>query len=48
VLVTEAGGRVTKLDGAPLRYGLPGALQTGGVLASNGPLHEAAVERMKG
>jgi 3'(2'), 5'-bisphosphate nucleotidase len=48
VLVTEAGGLVTKLNGAALHYGLPGALQTGGVLASNGRLHEAAVERMKG
>jgi 3'(2'), 5'-bisphosphate nucleotidase len=48
LLVTEAGGRVTKLNGDPLHYGLPGALQTGGVLASNGRLHQAAVERMKG
>jgi 3'(2'), 5'-bisphosphate nucleotidase len=47
VLVTEAGGRVTKLNGEVLRYGLPGALQTGGVLASNGRLHDVAVERMK-
>jgi 3'(2'), 5'-bisphosphate nucleotidase len=48
ILVTEAGGRVTKLDGSPLRYGLPGALQIGGVLASNGLLHEEALARMKG
>ena len=47
ILVTEAGGRVTKLDGAELRYGLPGALQQGGVLASNGLLHDAAFEIMR-
>jgi 3'(2'), 5'-bisphosphate nucleotidase len=47
VLVTEAGGRVTKLDGSELQYGLPGALQQGGVLATNGRLHDAAVARMK-
>jgi 3'(2'),5'-bisphosphate nucleotidase len=47
ILVTEAGGRMAKLDGSPLRYGSPGALQKGGVLASNGHLHEAALARMK-
>jgi 3'(2'), 5'-bisphosphate nucleotidase len=48
ILVTEAGGRVTKLNGAELQYGLPGAVQQGGVIASNGRLHEAAVKRMEG
>ncbi|HYV38611.1 MAG TPA: 3'(2'),5'-bisphosphate nucleotidase CysQ [Gemmataceae bacterium] len=47
VLVDEAGGRVTKLNGDELKYGLPGALQQGGTLASNGRLHEAAMARMK-
>jgi 3'(2'), 5'-bisphosphate nucleotidase len=46
VLVSEAGGRVAKLSGEPLRYGQPGALQQGGVLASNGRLHEAALARI--
>jgi 3'(2'), 5'-bisphosphate nucleotidase len=46
ILVTEAGGRVSKLNGVELRYGLPGALQTGGVLASNGRLHDVALQRM--
>jgi 3'(2'), 5'-bisphosphate nucleotidase len=46
LLVTEAGGRVTKLGGQALRYGLPGALQQGGVLASNGFLHDSAIARM--
>jgi 3'(2'), 5'-bisphosphate nucleotidase len=48
ILVEEAGGRVTTLAGEELRYGLPGAVQRGGVLASNGRLHEAALGRMKG
>jgi 3'(2'), 5'-bisphosphate nucleotidase len=47
ILVTEAGGCVTRLDGNPLQYGLPEALQKGGVLASNGRLHEEAVKRMQ-
>ncbi len=47
ILVTEAGGRVTGLHGQELRYGLPGAAQTSGVLASNGRLHDAAVAVMR-
>jgi 3'(2'), 5'-bisphosphate nucleotidase len=46
ILVTEAGGRVTKLNGEDLHYGLPGALQQGGLLASNGRLHDAALMRI--
>jgi len=46
ILVTEAGGRVTKLNGDDVHYGLPGALQQGGLLASNGRLHEAALMRI--
>lgn len=46
ILVTEAGGRVTKLDGTPIFYGREGALQQGGILATNGRLHDAAVARM--
>ena len=45
-LVTEAGGRVTGLRGEPLRYGLPGAWQRQGLLASKGVLH-AALERLR-
>jgi 3'(2'), 5'-bisphosphate nucleotidase len=47
ILVTEAGGLVTKLNGEELQYGLPGALQQGGVLATNGKLHEEAMRRIK-
>jgi 3'(2'), 5'-bisphosphate nucleotidase len=43
LLVDEAGGRVTGLAGQELRYGLPGAWQRDGLLASNGRLHDAAV-----
>ena len=47
LLVTEAGGRVTGLHGEELLYGLPGAKQEHGLLASNGWLHDAAVEVMR-
>jgi 3'(2'), 5'-bisphosphate nucleotidase len=43
ILVDEAGGRVTNLRGAPPQYGLPGALQRYGLLASNGRLHDRAI-----
>lgn len=47
ILVEEAGGRVTALDGSEIRYGLEGNKQRGGILASNGTLHAAAIERLK-
>jgi 3'(2'), 5'-bisphosphate nucleotidase len=43
VLVTEAGGKVTGIGGQTLRYGLEGAWQKNGLLASNGLLHQAAI-----
>jgi 3'(2'), 5'-bisphosphate nucleotidase len=46
LLVTEAGGTVTEIAGAPVRYGMPGNAQRGGLLASNGRLHVAAVGRL--
>jgi 3'(2'), 5'-bisphosphate nucleotidase len=42
ILVTEAGGRVTTLDGRPHRYGATSPAHAGGLLASNGRLHDAA------
>ena len=42
-VVTEAGGTATGLRGEQLRYGLPGAWQKNGLLASNGLLHSAAL-----
>jgi 3'(2'), 5'-bisphosphate nucleotidase len=44
ILVDEAGGRVTGLGGQELRYGLPGAWQRHGVLASNGELQDITLE----
>jgi 3'(2'), 5'-bisphosphate nucleotidase len=44
LLTEEAGGRVTSLTGEAPEYGRPGFMQrTGGLLATNGVLHEAAV-----
>ena len=43
ILVSEAGGRVTGTGGQELCYGLPGAWQRDGLLATNGALHEAAL-----
>jgi 3'(2'), 5'-bisphosphate nucleotidase len=48
ILVEEAGGRATGLAGQELRYGLPGAPQRYGLLASNGLLQEAALTAMRG
>jgi 3'(2'), 5'-bisphosphate nucleotidase len=47
ILVTEAGGRVTTLDGWPLAYGSPNPVQRGGLLASNGRLQTAAVTALR-
>ncbi len=41
VIVEEAGGRVTDLEGAPL------ALDTASILASNGLLHEPILEELR-
>jgi 3'(2'), 5'-bisphosphate nucleotidase len=45
ILVTEAGGQVTGINGQELKYGLPGAWQKDGLLATNGKLHVDAVRR---
>jgi 3'(2'), 5'-bisphosphate nucleotidase len=47
ILVEEAGGTVTGLGGEALRYGLPGAWQKSGLLATNGRLHEEALKRLR-
>ena len=47
LLVTEAGGRVTELSGEPIRYATPGYSQQGGLLATNGVLHDAAVTALR-
>jgi 3'(2'), 5'-bisphosphate nucleotidase len=47
VLVTEAGGRVTTLDGRPHGYGAESPVHHGGVLASNDKLYEAAIASLR-
>jgi 3'(2'), 5'-bisphosphate nucleotidase len=47
ILVEEAGGTVTTFRGQPIRYGGEGFMQRGGMLASNGILHERAVQTLK-
>jgi 3'(2'), 5'-bisphosphate nucleotidase len=48
ILVTEAGGSVTGTDGTSLQYGLEGAWQRHGLLATNGLLHDAALAVIAG
>lgn len=43
ILVEEAGGKVTTLSGAPIRYGAPGFKQREGLVASNGLVHDAVL-----
>ncbi|MSQ95958.1 MAG: 3'(2'),5'-bisphosphate nucleotidase CysQ [Gemmataceae bacterium] len=44
ILVTEAGGQVTGTGGQTLAYGLPGAWQRYGLLATNGRLHDVTLQ----
>jgi 3'(2'), 5'-bisphosphate nucleotidase len=48
ILVEEAGGRVSGLHGEELRYGIAGAWQRHGLLATNGVLHAASLEGLQG
>ena len=47
ILVEEAGGKVTGLKGETLRYGLAGAWQRQGLLATNATLQQAAIEKLE-
>ena len=47
ILVEEAGGKVSGLAGQTLQYGIEGAWQRHGLLATNGGLHDAALARLK-
>lgn len=47
LLVHEAGGTVSDTNGDELRYGLPGAWQRHGLLATNGSLHDAALATIR-
>jgi len=47
-LVEAAGGRVTDIDGKPLDFSLGKTLKNNrGVVASNGPIHEAVLEAIR-
>lgn len=43
VLVAEAGGRVTTADGRDLIFGRPDPLQRGGLVTTNGAIHDSIV-----
>jgi len=45
ILVEEAGGKVTELDGKAIRYGQPSAIRNGTV-ATNGRLHDTVLQRL--
>jgi 3'(2'), 5'-bisphosphate nucleotidase len=47
-ILREAGGRVTDLDGEPLRYHDATTQNRRGVLASNRHVHDAALEKLAG
>jgi 3'(2'), 5'-bisphosphate nucleotidase len=46
ILVEEAGGKVTLLDGGEIVYGSKNAIQRDGLLATNGKIHTAAVQHL--
>ncbi|MBF0625325.1 MAG: 3'(2'),5'-bisphosphate nucleotidase CysQ [Magnetococcales bacterium] len=47
LLVAEAGGRVTDKDGMPFRFNQRRETRTPSLVASNGPLHAALLERLE-
>jgi 3'(2'), 5'-bisphosphate nucleotidase len=47
VILEEAGGRFTDLFGNDIRYDRADLQNHDGIIASNGPAHDAAIERMK-
>jgi 3'(2'), 5'-bisphosphate nucleotidase len=46
IILEEAGGRMTDLFGARIRYDLSDVQNHNGILASNGAAHDAAVEKL--
>ncbi len=48
IILEEAGGRMTDLFGARLRYDLTDVQNHNGILASNGAAHDAAVRQLRG
>jgi 3'(2'), 5'-bisphosphate nucleotidase len=47
IILEEAGGRMTDLFGARIRYDLTDVQNHNGILASNGAAHAAAVEKLR-
>ena len=47
IILEEAGGRMTDLFGAPLRYDLDDVQNHNGILASNGAVHEPTVQKLR-
>jgi 3'(2'), 5'-bisphosphate nucleotidase len=46
VILTEAGGRLTDLFGAPLGYNSPDVQNRNGIVASNGAAHERVISKL--
>ena len=47
IMVHEAGGKVTDIDGRPLNFTLGRTLDAKGILASNGRIHQQVLEALK-
>lgn len=47
IILEEAGGRVTDLFGERIRYGRRDVQNHGGVVASNGHIHDTAIKRLR-
>ena len=47
IILEEAGGRVTDLFGSRIRYGHRDVQNHGGVVASNGVIHDQAIKRLR-
>jgi 3'(2'), 5'-bisphosphate nucleotidase len=47
IMVHEAGGKVTDIDGRPLNFTLGRTLDAKGILASNGRIHHQVLEALK-
>ena len=46
-ILAEAGGAMTDMDGGALRYHGPGTRHPGGILATNGLLHDAVLRQVR-
>ncbi len=47
IILEEAGGRLTDIFGGEMRYDTPKLQNFNGILATNGPAHQAAVEHLR-